>query len=734
MIKKNNQSFSFKKGTTVIGAIIKAGQIIYEAFKNLLISGIPPLTLTKCKGTDLVDYKIYGNSEQEILPNEYQQIEYIESTGTQYIDTGIIPNQDTGFDIVFLTKNALTATDGKFGSIMGTRESSGVKELQLTTYSVNSQGTLRYNNNSLTAGLIANAKMHCTLRDKKYTNNIDISHALTDTFESPVSLTIFALNQNGTKTQHGSLQIFSLKLYDGDTLTRDYIPCYRKSDNAIGLYDLVEDKFYVNQGTGTFLKGNKAPTPETPIEIESVGDKTKNLFNIKETEKYYGGLNCEVIDDVITLEATGTLGAQMAVNYVKNLDATKQYTISFKGKKLVGGGEASWIYVAYYGSNGDDYTLISYTTERNPIIGQEYSFNYKLTGYSNYAFYIYNYVAANAPIGEKTQYYDMQFEEGSTLTEYEPYGYKIPVKARGKNLLDLSQDLILWNTIKLEDNQSFQCAINNQYYAYIKINSLNDYLMEQKGKKITFSISEGIPNKKLSIVIYGKRTSTTNQFQEVSNDWGERSVTITIATDFTEITGFEMRFNRASTPFTDTTTIITGLQLELGEVTPYEPYQEPATTNIYLDEPLRKIGDYTDYIDFENKKVVRNIGEKLFDGTETIKMTTLNGINLFYTYDADYKQQSYYGFCNYYINNTNVVDNCFSISDAIYFKDNSFTTADEFKIWLSENNLILDFILRTSTEETIELPNIPTLKGTTIIEVDTKIQPSNMEVIYKGKP
>ena len=33
----------------------------------------------------------------------------------------------------------------------------------------------------------------------------------------------------------------------------------------------------------------------------------------------------------------------------------------------------------------------------------------------------------------------------------------------------------------------------------------------------------------------------------------------------------------------------------------YESYVEPKTTNIYLDEPLRKVGDYADYIDFNEK-------------------------------------------------------------------------------------------------------------------------------------
>jgi hypothetical protein len=33
------------------------------------------------------------------------------------------------------------------------------------------------------------------------------------------------------------------------------IPCYRKSDNEIGVYDIINEKFYTNIGTGTFTKG-----------------------------------------------------------------------------------------------------------------------------------------------------------------------------------------------------------------------------------------------------------------------------------------------------------------------------------------------------------------------------------------------------------------------------------------------------------------------------------------------
>lgn len=57
-------------------------------------------------------------------------------------------------------------------------------------------------------------------------------------------------------------------------------------------------------------------------------------------------------------------------------------------------------------------------------------------------------------------------------------------------------------------------------------------------------------------------------------------------------------------------------QLELGSsATTYEPYQAPITKHIYLDEPLRKVGDYADYVDYENQRVVRQI--EVLDSTGT---------------------------------------------------------------------------------------------------------------------
>ena len=49
---------------------------------------------------------------------------------------------------------------------------------------------------------------------------------------------------------------YYVKIFDGDLILRNFIPCYKKSSGEIGMYDTVSKEFFTNQGTGTFLKGN----------------------------------------------------------------------------------------------------------------------------------------------------------------------------------------------------------------------------------------------------------------------------------------------------------------------------------------------------------------------------------------------------------------------------------------------------------------------------------------------
>ena len=83
----------------------------------------------------------------------------------------------------------------------------------------------------------------------------DTDHNCTpSTSISPKSLTLYYTT--GSSNPKGSFKTYYWKIFDNNVLVRNYIPCYRKKDNVVGLYDNINDKFYVNLGEGIFDKGN----------------------------------------------------------------------------------------------------------------------------------------------------------------------------------------------------------------------------------------------------------------------------------------------------------------------------------------------------------------------------------------------------------------------------------------------------------------------------------------------
>ena len=71
-------------------------------------------------------------------------------------------------------------------------------------------------------------------------------------FTCPYTLTLFAIHRSTVFC--GQQKVYSCKIYDNGTLIRDYVPC-KNSAGVVGLYDLVNDKFYTNSGTGDFIAG-----------------------------------------------------------------------------------------------------------------------------------------------------------------------------------------------------------------------------------------------------------------------------------------------------------------------------------------------------------------------------------------------------------------------------------------------------------------------------------------------
>ena len=82
-----------------------------------------------------------------------------------------------------------------------------------------------------------------------------ISSTFGGTISQTLPLYILANNNNGTATYSVGAKIYSMDISIDGVKERDFVPCYRKADDVIGLYDLVYGTFYTNSGTGTFTKG-----------------------------------------------------------------------------------------------------------------------------------------------------------------------------------------------------------------------------------------------------------------------------------------------------------------------------------------------------------------------------------------------------------------------------------------------------------------------------------------------
>lgn len=207
---------------------------------------------------DTVNSKFYGNAGTGVFfagprrvkfPNGYKQLEYIQSSGTHYIDTGFKPNNNTR---VVMDSEFLEKPSGNT-ALFGARTSANNKNYALLF--ISSYFRSDYNT-SYTQTWSISAKNRRIYDKNKQTTRIDGDNQSYSNanFQTDYNLALFAINAAGTVQRLASMRLFSCKVYDNDTLIRDFIPC-KNDAGAIGLYDLVNSKFYTNAGTGVFIAG-----------------------------------------------------------------------------------------------------------------------------------------------------------------------------------------------------------------------------------------------------------------------------------------------------------------------------------------------------------------------------------------------------------------------------------------------------------------------------------------------
>ena len=191
-----------------------------------------------------------------VLPSGYTELEYIESTGTQYIDTGIKPNQDTSIEIEAIP-SAVGETylgEGFCPYAAGVSNNDSAFECYTShdQYEFDYDGQIAY---------LATATVGDVLKINHSKNVVSLTVNGADaytqifeykSFESPYTLTLFARHRASLVYSKGKIK--KCKIKSGDTLVGDFYPA-KSINGTIGLYDLVNSAFYTNAGTGVFTAG-----------------------------------------------------------------------------------------------------------------------------------------------------------------------------------------------------------------------------------------------------------------------------------------------------------------------------------------------------------------------------------------------------------------------------------------------------------------------------------------------
>ncbi len=207
--------------------------------------------------TPYISKNKYNNSivYQKRLPKYYDsQIEYLESTGTQYIDTKYIP---TGDDIKIEGKFYLGSYTSIYGAWFAAYSGEDAEGYRIIRYE-NSNDTICYNCGAKTqvSGL-ARALTYTIYNyeltiDKLILNNDTIIHdrrELTNV-KNTANLCLFA-RSDGERKVIGRHYYF--KIYKNNILILDLIPV--RIGNIGYMYDKISNKIFENQGTGDFILG-----------------------------------------------------------------------------------------------------------------------------------------------------------------------------------------------------------------------------------------------------------------------------------------------------------------------------------------------------------------------------------------------------------------------------------------------------------------------------------------------
>ncbi|MBP9999437.1 MAG: hypothetical protein KBT14_01935 [Proteobacteria bacterium] len=209
--------------------------------KNIFLSIFSKITISVCVFCAFFISPVFAT-----LPAGYTELEYIESTGTQWIDTGFATSREAKFGIKF--RDTLYQADKGFFGSSSWNNSLAFYQTTIRYCLNNTAFSLNITNATHSGELISSSSGVVGTFDGQEISFPQVPD--TNTGDGNIYLFSGGRNRNGLNTK-----IDWFKIWDSsDNLVRDFVPA-KNASGVVGMYDTISGTFFTNQGTGSFIAG-----------------------------------------------------------------------------------------------------------------------------------------------------------------------------------------------------------------------------------------------------------------------------------------------------------------------------------------------------------------------------------------------------------------------------------------------------------------------------------------------
>ncbi len=187
------------------------------------------------------------------LPEGYTRLQYLQFTGTQYINTGIKANNNTKAEGVFYINSGFN------GHVFGSYNSGAYFRIYVPSGSITGTvfGGTSFTPSSIVPGDFARTTSIRIKLDNTgiYIGNKTFSYTSTPgSFTATSNMYLGAINAYSSNSKYLQGKVYTFNIVQNGTLVRNFIPA-KNSSNVLGMYDTVSETFFTNAGSGTFTAG-----------------------------------------------------------------------------------------------------------------------------------------------------------------------------------------------------------------------------------------------------------------------------------------------------------------------------------------------------------------------------------------------------------------------------------------------------------------------------------------------